>query len=169
MIKTIKKLVKNKMYDIINNSRNMTIRSRNNSIDYKASTKNRGRTYSIEYKLSDRSKNSSEEDGVEYTINSRSSSGCSIGSWDSIYMSDDYELNELSDISDISVKSTNTAKCGRSLSFEYKITKIEPVEADMKNITRRKRDVYINDITASPRPSSFICYMTELMKNRQSK
>lgn len=163
------------MYDIINNSRKMPNRSRNNSLDYKASSKNRTRSYSIdykadskprirsysiEYKLSNRSRNTSDDDCMRYSSD-RSSRSYSIGSWESIYMPDD---NKLSDISNVSIKTTSNTYGSRSLSFECKFTHLETVHKDNNNITRRKRDVYINEIKESPKPSSFITYMTQLMR-----
>jgi len=148
------------MSDIINNSSKMPSRSRNNSIDYKASSKNRSRSYSIEYKLSNRSRNTSEDNDTVYNSD-RSSRSYSIGSWESIYMPDDYEP---SDISDVSITTTYGVNSGRSLSFECKFTTMETVPTDNNKTTRRKRDVYLNEIKESPKPSSFINYMTHLMK-----
>ena len=148
----------------------MPVRSRNNSIDYKANTKNRSRSYSIEYKLSNRSRNTSEDDGARYSSD-RSSRSFSIGSWDSIYIQDDWELNDISNSNsnsnssnNVIMTSRNSFNDGRTLSFECKFTNVETIQVDNKSHVRRKRDVYVNEIKASPKPSNFISYITQLMK-----
>lgn len=142
----------------------MPVRSRNNSIDYKANTKNRSRSYSIEYKLSNRSRNTSEDDGARYSSD-RSSRSFSIGSWDSIYIQDDWEMNDISNSSNnVIMTSRNSFNDGRTLSFECKFTNVETIPVDNKSHVRRKRDVYVNEIKASPKPSSFISYITQHMK-----
>lgn len=150
----------------------MPVRSRNNSIDYKANTKNRSRSYSIEYKLSNRSRNTSEDDGARYSSD-RSSRSFSIGSWDSIYIQDDWEMNDISNSNsnsnyihsnNVSTTSRNSFNDGRTLLFECKFTNVETIQVDNKSRVRRKRDVYVNEIKASPKPSSFISYITQHMK-----
>jgi hypothetical protein len=113
----------------------------------------------MEYIINNQSRKSSVDDTARYSSDG-SSGSFSLGSCESIYLTDD---NEVNDISDTNIIVSNMKIRRRTISFEGN-TKYENVTTDKNKHIRRKRDVYLNQLKESPKPSSFITYMTQLMK-----